>query len=57
MDQLLLFGISWYETFIIQLLREPLWEVCTNLTFTYMIDREGHDNDMGDDNGEPKLFP
>lgn len=36
-----------------QLLREPLWEMCTNLTFTYMIDREGHD----DDNNEPKLFP
>lgn len=26
---------------VIQLLREPLWEMCTNPTFTHMIDTEG----------------
>lgn len=34
-----------------------MWEMCTNLAFTYMTDREGHILCRCDDNnGEPKLF-
>lgn len=47
-----------YIKLIIQMLREPMWEMCTNLTFTCMIDREGPAPcGCNDDNGEPKMFP
>lgn len=38
------------EACVVQLLREPLWKMCTNLIFTYMIDRSEWDGNNGEIN-------